>query len=97
MATKKNKTKHAKNMASFMNAKSTAELKKEVEKILAEEIPDPKDPQLEFVRPPDALPPSAEDERAARAANERAADERAFDMLDRIERAKLRDAHSQRH
>lgn len=91
MATKKNKTKHAKNMASFMNAKSTAELKQEVEKILAEEIPDPKDPQLEFVRPPDALPPkvSAEDEKAA--------DARAFDMLDRIERAKLRDAYSQRH
>ena len=91
MATKKKKTKHAKNMASFMNAKSTAELKQEIEKILAEDIPDPKDPQFEFGRSLDTPPPKVLIE------DEKAADARAFDRLDQIERAKLRDAYSERY
>jgi hypothetical protein len=87
MVPKKEERERERRMASFMTAKSTAELKEEIDKVLADDIPDPAEgfiPAFDF----DADPPPLD---------ERGIAEDLIDRMDEIEKAKLRDENSQRY
>tara|TARA_Y100001938_G_C7729122_1_gene253749 strand:+ start:119 stop:370 length:252 start_codon:yes stop_codon:yes gene_type:complete len=81
---KKEQREREKRMASFMTAKSTAKLKEEIEKVLAEDIPDPVTPAFDFNTP--AIPK-----------NVRETELDLMEQMDRAERAAEEDENSQRY
>jgi hypothetical protein len=81
---KKEHREREKRMASFMTAKSTAKLKEEIDKVLADEIPDPVAPAFDFNAP--KVPP-----------DERATELDLMEQMDRAERAAEEDENSQRY
>ena len=84
MASKKETREREKRMASFMTAKSTAKLKDEIDKVLAEDIPDPDVPAFDFDAP-------------ATPKNQRSIEEDLIDQMDNAERAANEDANSERY
>jgi hypothetical protein len=85
MVSKKEQRQHEKRMASFMTAKSTAELKEEVEKVLAKNLPDPESGVLDLFPIKATLYDPSE------------GDEASMEKMERIEKARKVDENSQRY